>query len=64
LDSSIEDARYDVLTNTFIGRFNGAPAGYWYRGDTMYATLPSSLGFIGQVNVLDGANWKTFGVIS
>jgi hypothetical protein len=46
---SIEDARFDARTNVFTGRNNGTPAGYWYRGDTMYQTLPAASGFIGSV---------------
>jgi len=61
---SIEDAHYDTTTNIFTGRYNGTPAGYWYRGDTMYATLPSASGFIGSVVTATPSTWKTFGAIS
>lgn len=60
----IEDAKYDARTNTFTGRYNGTPAGYWYRGDTFYATLPASAGYIGSVVTTTPSTWKTFGVIS
>jgi len=61
---SIEDARYDTTSNIFTGRYNGTPAGYWYRGDTMYATQPSSAGYIGSVVTATPSTWKTFGLIS
>lgn len=61
---SIEDAHYDTTSNIFTGRYNGTPAGYWYRGDTMYATLPSASGFIGSVVTATPSTWKTFGAIS
>ena len=61
---SIEDARYDTTSNIFTGRYNGTPAGYWYRGDTMYATQPSSAGYIGAVVTATPSTWKTFGLIS
>lgn len=61
---SIEDARFDARTNVFTGRYAGTPAGYWYRGDTMYQTAPSAGGFIGSVATASGTTWKTFGAIS
>ena len=64
LSVNIEDASYDVKTNIFSGRFNGTPAGYWYRGDTMLATQPAAAGAIGSVVVSTGTTWKTFGAIS
>ena len=64
IDISIEDARYDSVSNTFIGRYNGTPAGYWYKGDTFYNTAPASAGYIGSVVTTTPSTWKTFGLIS
>lgn len=64
LSLSIEDMRYDANTNVLLGRYNGVPAGYFYKGDTLYETLPASAGYIGQVVTTTPSTWKTFGLIS
>lgn len=64
ISTSIEDLRYDANTNVLIGRFNGVPAGYFYKGDTLYETQPASAGYIGQVVTTTPSTWKTFGLIS
>jgi len=64
ISASIEDMRYDANTNVLIGRYNGVPAGYFYKGDTLYETLPASAGYIGQVVTTTPSTWKTFGLIS
>lgn len=61
---NIIDAVYDAGANVMSGRFNGVPAGYFYKGDTMLETQPAAGGFIGRVVTSTPSRWKTFGAIS
>jgi hypothetical protein len=64
LSLNLQDLVYDATANIMTGRYAGQPAGYFYRGDTFYETLPASAGYIGNVVVATGTTWKTFGLIS
>jgi hypothetical protein len=61
---NIDNLEYDAVANVMLGKYTGVPAGYWYRGDTFYETLPASAGYIGNVVVATPSTWKTFGLIS